>query len=387
MIKNITAELAAIQAAQLYRSRQEVTEKKGNHYTRNGQQCISFCHNDYLNLSQDKRVIQAFKDGADQYGVGSGASALISGYTSAHRKLEESFADFMQCERVILFNSGYVANIGVVQALASRHSTIFQDKLNHASIIDAARLTSASLKRYRHLDMVHLAGQLARAKKNTAKLVIAEGVYSMEGSLSPLPELIKIANTEHTHLIIDDAHGIGVLGHQGRGSLEHFGLNADDVSVLVCPLGKALGVAGAAICGTQEMIEFILQKARTYIYTTMMPSAIACALSKSLEIIQAETWRRQQLQENILYFREEAKKRQLRLEPSETAIQTLIVGDSARACSLSKHLLQQGLLVVAIRPPTVPENTARLRITLSSQHEKKHIEKLLDELQRHLLSF
>ncbi|NNM58448.1 MAG: 8-amino-7-oxononanoate synthase [Legionellales bacterium] len=383
-MKNITTELAALQAVHLYRTRQEVTEKADNSYTSNGAQCISFCHNDYLNLSQDARVIQAFKDGADQYGVGSGASAMISGYTYAHRQFEDAFADFMQCERALLFNNGYMANLGVMQALASRQSMIYQDKLNHASLIDAGRLSGASLKRYRHLDTAHLIQQVAKQKTDSDKLIVAEGVYSMEGALSPLPELVKIAHSQKARLIIDDAHGIGVLGEKGRGSLEHFGLTMNEVNLLICPLGKAFGAAGAIVCGSQSLIEFIMQKARTYIYTTMMPPAVACALSASLQIIQTEPWRRERVKENIIYFRQEAEKRQLLFEPSQTAIQTIIVGDSKRACDLSHCLLQQGLLVVAIRPPTVPKNTARLRMTLTCQHEKKHIDKLLDELQKQL---
>lgn len=371
--------LAELIAKDLYRTRKAISQRDGVYSYYNNQRYLAFCSNDYLGLSQDHRVITAFKKGAEQYGVGSGASAMISGYTNIHHELELHFADFLRRDKAILFNNGYMANLGIMRVLIGKQDEIFQDKLNHASLLDAAKLTGSKLKRYRHLNMTQLRILIGKsAAKN--KLIVAEGVYSMEGDISPLPELVDIAKQHDALLMIDDAHGIGVLGKNGGGTLEHFSLTQKDVPIVVCPLGKAFGGSGAIVAGDSAAIETITQLARTYTYTTNIMPAMACALLTSLQIIKEEPWHRHKLKENIHYFNNGARQRQLPNLNSETAIQTLIVGDTKIACQLSEKLMERGVLIFSIRPPSVPQNSSRLRITLSCLHEKEHIDYLLDLL-------
>lgn len=389
MVATQYMELSRVQTKKdnnLYRIRKEVSQRDIVYSYFNGRKHLSFCSNDYLGLSQDIRVINAFKQGADQYGVGSGASAMISGYTTSHRELEEKMAAFLQRDKAILFNSGYMANIGIMQTFASKNSVIYQDKLNHASLLDAAKFSNATLKRYRHLDMQHLISLMTKCK-NSPKLIAAEGVYSMEGDISPIRELAKIAQNSDALLLIDDAHGIGVLGHSGGGSVEHHGLSQIEVPLLVCPLGKAFGGSGAIVAGNKDLIDALLQTARTYIYTTNISPAMASALAMSLVIIQTESWRRHQLNTNIDYFLTAAKERNLSCSYSTTAIQSIIIGSAEHACKVSDKLLAKGILIFPICPPTVPINTSRLRITLTCQHEKEQIDFLLDSLEEVTFDF
>jgi 8-amino-7-oxononanoate synthase len=371
--------LAELKEKNLYRIRKEISQRKNINYCYNGKHYLSFCSNDYLGLSHDLRVINAFKHGAERYGVGSTASAMISGYTTAHRELEEQFADYLQRDKAIFFASGYMANLGVMKVFADRHDLIYQDKLNHASLLDAAKLSNAKLKRYKHLDMSHLTSLIENSTAKN-KLIAAEGVYSMAGDISPLPELVKIAKNSNALLMIDDAHGIGILGKNGCGTVEHFSLSQHDVPILVCPLGKALGGVGGIVAGNSDLIEQVLQLARTYTYTTNAAPAMACALLASLQIIKTESWRRQKLMENINYFKQGIKQRELPYLNSETAIQSIIIGTEKDTCALSDELLKKEILVYPVRPPTVPRNTSRLRITLSCEHNVRQIDYLLDSL-------
>ncbi len=370
------------QGKNLYRKRRVLLHAAENSETiYNNKTYINFCSNDYLGLANHPAVIKAFKKGAEHYGVGSGASQLITGYSYAHQALEEAFAEFLQRDRALLFSNGYMANIGVLQALARKDDVIYQDKLNHASLIDAGLITKATLKRYQHNDMQQLQHLLAQQTKGH-RFIITDSLFSMNGDLAPMAELITTARNHNAWLMVDDAHGIGVLGKNGRGIIEHLQLTQTDIPILVCPLGKAFGCFGAVVAGSNALIENLIQFARTYTYTTAIPPALAVAAKTSLEIVKNEVWRRERLQDLILYFKQGALQRGLKFIPSDSPIQSFIVGNAAQTVCLSEQLSAQGFLISAIRPPTVPFNTARLRITLSCQHQEAQIEQLLDCLMK-----
>lgn len=365
----LSKRLDSYRKADLYRSR---------HIYDNENHCI-FCSNDYLCLTKHSEVIKAFKTGADEYGVGSGASQLITGHIYPHHILEDAFAEFLNRDRALLFSSGYLANIGVVTALMDNESAVFEDKLNHASLIDAGMFSQAKVYRYAHNDIKHLQSHLSKYSYKQ-KLIITDGVFSMNGDIAKLPELSMLAKQHNVWLMVDDAHSIGVLGNNGGGTLEHFNLQQQDVPILVCPLGKALGCYGAIVAGTNNLIESLIQFARTYIYDTAIPPAIASALYAGLQVIKKEPWRREKLAYLINYFKQQANMRNLTFLPSVTPIQSFVIGDAKTALSISEKLLSRGFVVVAIRPPTVPQNTSRLRISLNCLHTEKQINDLLDNL-------
>lgn len=338
---------------------------------------LAFCSNDYLGLANHPQVIAALKQGADAYGVGSGAAHLVTGHSAAHQALEEALADFTGRARALLFSSGYLANLGVISALTGRADQVFEDRLNHASLLDGARLGQARLRRYAHADPRALAAML---DGNSARLIATDGVFSMDGDLAPLPELVPIAHRADAWLLVDDAHGLGVLGEEGRGSLAHLGLGPEQVPILVGTLGKAFGTAGAFVAGSRELIETLIQRARSYIYTTAPPPAIAAATWESLRIARRESWRRERLQMLIRRFRAGAAQLDLPLPDSATPIQPLIAGTARQALSWSRRLETLGILVSAIRPPTVPEGSARLRITFSVAHTVEDVDRLLETL-------
>ena len=342
-----------------------------------GHPCLSFCSNDYLGLANHPDVVNAFTLGAGRYGVGAGAAHLVNGHSHAHHALEEELAAFTGRQRALLFSTGYMANFGVISALCGRTDRLYQDRLNHASLLDAGQLAHARLQRYRHLDDQGLA---AKCAKQPPKMIATDGVFSMDGDIAPLPELANIAHQHDAWLMVDDAHGFGVLGKQGGGTLEHFGLTAQQVPILMGTLGKGFGTFGAFVAGDELLIETLIQQARSYIYTTAMPAAIAEASRASLRLIQAESWRREKLQQLIQHFKQGASQLGLNLMPSETPIQPLLIGDSASAHAISQQLLQRGIHVTAIRPPTVPEGSARLRITLTTNHTETQVNQLLDNL-------
>lgn len=366
-------------ANNLYRTRRLLTSPQAVVVNCNGKSCISFCSNDYLGLANHPAVIIALQAGAEKYGVGSGASQLISGHSSAHRQLEEAFADYMQCERALLFSSGYMANLGVINALVSNNTSIFMDKYNHASLIDAVRLSHAPFYRYVHGNLEHLTSLL---HKNTDqnKLIVTDSVFSMQGDVAPLVELAALTKKNAGWLVVDDAHGFGVLGASGRGAREHFNLTSQDVQVLICPLGKAMGCAGALVAGSELLIESLIQFARTYIYTTAIPPALACAALASLTLVQRETWRHEKLTHLIAYFQQGAAERNLVTKSTLSATQIFPVVDEKTAVVLSAKLYELGYLVAAMRPPTVPKHQCCLRITLSCVHEEEQIDKFLDQL-------
>lgn len=346
-----------------------------------GKNIISFCSNDYLGLANNPQIKQAAVDGINKYGVGSGAAHLINGHTKAHHQLEQELAEFCGYPRAILFSTGYMANLGLCQALLDKNDYVFEDRLNHASLIDGGLISGARLQRYLHNDVLSAEKKLTKAKTpGSRKLLVTDGVFSMDGDIANIPALSALCNKTDSWLMIDDAHGLGTLGETGKGCLQHFSLDNNNVPIYMATLGKAMGTAGAFIAGSEELIETIIQKARTYIYTTAMPAAIAEASRCSLKILQNEPEHLNSLNSNIAYFKTCCAESALSLTNSQTAIQPLLIGDDKKAMQISQQLFDRGFLVIAIRPPTVPEGTSRLRITLSAKHTQEHIDQLLDVL-------
>lgn len=379
---DLSARLAERRAAHLYRQRPLLTSPQDVHIRVDGQPLLAFCSNDYLGLANHPEVAEAMVEGVRRWGVGGGASHLVIGHSEAHHHLEEALAEFTGRPRVLLMSSGYTANLGVITALVGQGDTVLQDRLNHASLLDAGLLSGARFSRYLHNDVDSLDKRLDKATGNT--LVVTDGVFSMDGDLAKLPEVCAAAHRRQAWVMVDDAHGFGCLGATGAGIVEHYGLSATDVPVLVGTLGKAFGTAGAFIAGSEELIETLIQFARPYIYTTSQPPAVAWATLKSLQLLRDERWRREHLADLIARFRTGAAELGLQLMDSATPIQPLLIGDSARAMQLSAALRERGVLVTAIRPPTVPQGTARLRVTLSAAHSAADIDRLLETLQQAL---
>ncbi len=338
----------------------------------------NFCSNDYLGLANNPCVVTAFQQAANQYGVGSGASHLVTGHARAHESLEEVLATTLGRQRALVYSTGYMANMGVIGTLADQSAAIVADKLNHASLIDGCRLSRAELSRYRHADAGHAAELLAGIDAGVStRLLVTDGVFSMDGDLAPLPELARAAHAANAWLVVDDAHGLGVVGAKGHGTVEHFGLDADAVPVLVGTFGKAFGTFGAFVAGDADLIEYLVQKSRTYIYTTALPPAVAAATEAALLLSERDSWRRDKVMQH-------ARRVHAALNlPGEahSPIIPIILGDESRALAASRLLEERSLLVTAIRPPTVPAGTARLRVTLSAAHSDTEVSALIEALQ------
>ncbi len=375
---DLEAALARRRAQGLYRSRRVTEGPQGPELVIDGRRMLAFCANDYLGLAADPRLAEAMRRGVARYGVGSGAAHLICGHSRAHHDLEEELAEFAGRERALLFSTGYMANLGVISGLLGRTDSVFEDRLNHASLIDGGLLARARLRRYAHSDCAALSAQLADANGGT--LVATDGVFSMDGDVAPLPELATVCRAADAWLMVDDAHGLGVLGTQGQGSVAAAGLGQAEVPILMGTLGKAFGTAGAFVAGSAVLIESLIQFARTYVYTTAMPPAVAEAARASLRIAAAEEWRRERLQGLIQRFRHGVRRIGLPLAESSTPIQPIVLGATERAHRWSEALQRAGILVAAIRPPTVPEGSARLRITLTAAHSIAQVEALLSVL-------
>ncbi len=375
---DLSARLAERRATNLYRQRPLLESPQGPLVQVDGRQLLAFCSNDYLGLANHPQVIEAWRAGAEKWGVGGGASHLVIGHSTPHHQLEEALAEFTGRPRALLFSTGYMANLGAVTALVGQGDSVLEDRLNHASLLDAGLLSGARFSRYLHNDGVSLANRLRKVIGNT--LLVTDGVFSMDGDLADLPSLCAEARRANAWVMVDDAHGFGPLGATGGGIVEHFGLGLDDVHVLVGTLGKAFGTAGAFVAGSDDLIEALVQFARPYIYTTSQPPALACATLQSLELLRSEHWRREHLNALIKRFREGAQAIGLELMDSATPIQPILIGDSGRAMQLSQMLRERGLLVTAIRPPTVPAGSARLRVTLSAAHSLEQLELLLEAL-------
>jgi 8-amino-7-oxononanoate synthase len=363
----------------LYRSRRVVSTAQQPELVVDGKRVIAFCSNDYLGLASHPDVVAAMQRAAGSYGVGSGAAHLISGHSSSHHRLEEALAAYTGRSRALLFSTGYMANLGVISALLKQGDRLFEDRLNHASLVDAGQLTRARMMRYQHGDPASLGRQLTRSDDGQA-LIATDGVFSMDGDLAPLPSLVELARRHQAWLMVDDAHGLGVLGDEGGGILSHYGLDNHDVPILMGTLGKAFGTYGAFVAGSEELIETLIQHARSYIYTTAPPAALAEATLVSLGLARQEIWRRERLRQLTTRFRQSAQQMGLSLMDSLTPIQPILAGSSQQAVAWSRQLEQQGVLVSAIRPPTVPEGSARLRITFSASHTDRHLDRLLDAL-------
>lgn len=377
---DLNARLAARRAEHLYRQRPLLQSPQGPEVIVDGKPLLAFCNNDYMGLANHPEVVAAWQAGAERWGVGGGASHLVIGHSTPHHALEEALAEFTGRPRALLFSNGYMANLGTVTALVGQGDTVLEDRLNHASLLDAGLLSGARFSRYLHNDSGSLASRLDKAVGDT--LVVTDGVFSMDGDVADLPALAKAAKAKDAWLMVDDAHGFGPLGANGAGVVEHFGLGIDEVPVLIGTLGKSFGTAGAFVAGSEELIETLIQFARPYIYTTSQPPALACATLKSLELLRTEHWRREHLTALIRQFRMGAQAIGLQLMDSFTPIQPILIGDSGRALRLSQMLRDRGLMVTAIRPPTVPAGSARLRVTLSAAHSEAQVQLLLQALEQ-----
>ncbi|MEW9625368.1 8-amino-7-oxononanoate synthase [Rhodanobacter geophilus] len=379
LLERLAIQTAEREHANLRRRLRTIEHVEGPWLESDGRRLLGFCSNDYLGLAQHPQLVAALKRAADDEGVGSGSAHLVCGHRREHAQLEEALADWMGRERALLFSTGYMANLGVLQALLAPGDVCVQDKLNHACLLDGARLAGAELKRYPHADIEAAARQLA-SRPDAAALVATDGVFSMDGDVAPLTGLAASCTRERATLMVDDAHGLGVLGADGAGSVAAAALGPREVPVLMTTLGKALGCSGAFVAGSAALVDGLLQFARPYIYTTAMPPALAAAACTAVAIARGENWRRGKLQSLIARFRTGAAQLGLPLTDSPSAIQPLLLGDARAALDAAQALEQHGLLVTAIRPPTVPQGQARLRITLSAAHEDKHVDLLLDAL-------
>jgi 8-amino-7-oxononanoate synthase len=363
----------------LYRTRITVDSGCSENLSVKGRSLHNFCSNDYLGLADNQTIANAFKQGIEAYGVGSGASHLISGHSEAHHELEEQLAEFTGRPKALLFSSGYMANMGVIGALVGRSDLVLEDYLNHASLLDGGLLSRAKFKRYKHRNAEDLQQKLAISNA-PRKLIVTDGVFSMDGDLAPLADLAPVAEKNNAWLMVDDAHGFGVLGKTGAGLVEQLNLGMDEVPVLMGTLGKAFGTYGAFVAGSEALIETLVQFSRSYIYTTAPPPAVAVATQASLNLVKSEQWRRDKLSQLIKRFRQGAEQIGLNLLASSTPIQPILVGSDEKLLNINNNLIEQGFMVGAIRPPTVPEGTGRLRVTLCANHSEQQVDALLDAL-------
>lgn len=363
----------------LLRQRRLLDSPQAEHIVANEQTFLSFCSNDYLGLANHPALISAMQKAAGEAGVGSGASNLITGHHRYHDDLERQLAQFVGLPAALLFSTGYMANIGVLGALVGRHDAIFADKLNHACLNDGSYYSQAAFHRFPHNDVQALEALL---KESTAKvkMIAVDAVFSMDGDIAPIPAYLALCEQYDAYLYIDDAHGFGVLGRHGAGSLSHFNLKSPRI-LMMATLGKAAGVAGAFVAGEQVVIDYLIQTAKSYVYSTPAPPALSAALSASVNIIEQGDDLRAHLHSLIAYFKQHLTLKKWRLLPSDTTIQPLVVGDNFQVLQLSEQLQQQGILVPAIRPPTVPVNTARLRISISAAHQIADIQQLISAIQ------
>lgn len=380
LLDELQQDLQARAASGLLRARRIVESPQGAHLVVDGRRVLAFASNDYLGLANDPQVVAAMRDGVEQWGVGAGASHLLSGHLAPHAVLERALAQFVApCDDgcALLFSSGYLANLAILTALATRRDAVFADRLNHACLNDGALLSRAALVRYPHADVRALEALLAKSSARH-KLIATDAVFSMDGDVAPLRELLRLAERFDALLVVDDAHGFGVLG-DGRGSVAHAGLSSERI-VVMGTLGKAAGVAGAFVAAHRVVIDTLVQRARSYIYTTAAPPALACAVLRSLDLVRAGGERRAHLAHLIAHFKDRVQSLPWRLLPSDTAIQPLVIGENDAAMALARSLWERGIFAPAIRPPTVPVGTARLRISLSAGHTVTDVDALVHAL-------
>lgn len=379
MDATLQAQLNLRREEHLYRTRLNVASGCSSTLSVEGRSLINFCSNDYLGLASHPDISLALKQAADLYGTGSGASHLVSGHSVVHQKLEEQLAEYTGRPRALLFSTGYMANMGAINALVGRRDLVLQDQLNHASLLDGGRLSQADFKRYKHVDMASLEQRLEQSSAER-KLVVSDGVFSMDGNLAPLSEISTLAEKHSAWLMVDDAHGVGVLGPQGGGLVEQLGMNLKQVPVLVGTLGKSFGTFGAFVAGSEALIETLIQFSRSYIYTTALPPAVAAATLASLKIVRQESWRRDKLVQLVTRFRRGAEQIGLQLGGANTPIQPVLINNDAKVVQVGQSLRDAGFLVGAIRPPTVPVGTGRLRITFSADHSEEQVDQLVAAL-------
>ena len=379
--RDLDTRLDELRNHQLFRTRRIVESPQGREIVVNGRTLLNFSSNDYLGLASDPRIAQAFQEGIQSWGTGSGASHLISGHTAAHHALEEELADFVKRPRVLLYGSGYAANVGVINALLSVGDQVFEDRLNHASLLDGGWISRADFHWFDHRDVHQLQCMVAeRADRPCRRLIVSDGVFSMDGDQCRLDDLIAVAQRTDSWLQVDDAHGIGVYGEHGRGTVDPTRYTTQDVPVLIGTLGKSFGTAGAFVAGEEALIETLIQRSRNYIFTTAMPAALACATSCSLKIVEQESWRRNRLKSLIERFQEGVRSLNLPVADSSAPIQPLVLGDTKTTLDVARSLEEQSCFVVPIRPPTVPVDTSRLRITFTAAHSEADVDRLLQAL-------
>lgn len=376
----------------LFRQRRTLFSPQGTEVILDGEHVTSFCSNDYLGLADHPDVVTAFHEGLNKFGAGSGASHLVSGHLIPHEALEQELAEFTGRSRALVFSSGYMANVGVLTTLLNNNDVVLEDRLNHASLLDGGLFSGARFKRFAHLDTADLEKKLSSLQDARRKLVVADGVFSMDGDIAPVPELIRVTNEHDGLLMIDDAHGIGVLGRNGGGTIAHWQeqgahIDEDNLQILIGTFGKSFGASGAFVAGSEELIETLIQFCRPYIYTTAISPAQAEAIRTSLKIIQKDNWRRQYLAQLISRFRAHCDDLGLTTMASSTPIQAVVIGDVSKTLQASEQLMQEGVFVSAIRPPTVPAGTARLRVTFSALHTETQFQKLLDVFEKYAHSW
>lgn len=378
MLDGYARQLDELRSQQLRRTRRRVQAVDGVQLTVDGRALTAFCSNDYLALAQHPALVEAAQRGAARWGTGATASPLVCGHSAAHEALEQRIARFVELPRALYFHSGYAASIGLLPALAGPGDALFCDALNHACLIDGARLSRAQVVVYPHGDVQAL-GRLLERSSAVRRIIVSDAVFSMDGAIAPVPGLLELAERHDALLVIDDAHGFGVLGPAGRGTAAHFGLRSARLAV-IGTLGKAAGVAGAFVAGDDIVVRLILQRARSYAFATGAPAMLTEALCTAIDLIENEEWRRERLRAHVARLREALRAAPLRLLPSQTPIQPVVLGENAAALAGMARLWDQGLWVPAIRPPTVPAGTARLRATLSAAHTSGQVDRLIDAL-------
>ena len=379
---DLDEQLHSLRKHRLFRTRRVIQSPQGREVLVDGKTLLNFSSNDYLGLASDTRIASALQEGARRWGTGSGASHLISGHTVAHHRLEEELADFVGRPSALLFGSGYAANVGTINALLSEGDCVYEDRLNHASLLDGGWISRANFHWYNHCDAQHLRALLDwDSSSKNRRLVVSDGVFSMDGDSCPLTDLISLTKATGSWLMIDDAHGMGVVGKDGVGTVDSQEVSTSQVPVLVGTLGKAFGTSGAFVAGEENLIELLIQRSRNYIFTTAMPAALAFATSVSLAIVREEGWRRAHISALVQRFHSGLQELQLPWFNSMSAIQPVILKDTVKTLAVAKHLEDQGCFVVPIRPPTVPEGTSRLRVTITAAHRMADVDRLIDSLQ------